>query len=572
MWHKIKLSELQSEVARAKNLWGCCRNMAAMIGVLTKSLFCLGVGLLVLAGLASAQPSLASEVFVNVSEEAGIEAAHRSTWDEFGNNVFTQGYLGIGQAWGDYDNDGWTDLYVIGGLSPSTLYHNNQDGTFSISEYAADVSLSDVWSGGAVWADYNNDGFKDLYVVAHGPNVLFHNEAGQGFQDVTETAGVGDSGKGSTAAWGDYDADGYLDLYVANWRCYPECPRENAAALASDRLYHNQGDGTFEDVSSLLGDKLQGAAFSASFVDYDNDGDPDIYVVNDKVEHPIGNMLWRNDGEGCGGWCWSDVSSETRTNYVRNGMGLAVGDYDNDLDLDFYFSDMGEPMSLLENLGEHFRNATETAGVGTEVGNTVGWGTAFFDYNNDGWLDLFLATTGSADRFQNPTGAAGILLPHPSVFFENQGDGTFRDVTPASWQQFPKPSMGVAYADYDQDGFVDFVVGNFNLGYSLYRNAGRAGADNHWLTVRLEGRPPVNRDAIGARVLVTTYDGMTRMQEVKSGSSLGAGDDTALHFGLGGSSIKEISVVWPDGKTEIFHGVPKDQIWHLVYEQIETSN
>ena len=144
-----------------------------------------------------------------------------------------------------------------------------------------------------------------------------------------------------------------------------------------------------------------------SFADYDNDGDPDIYVVNDKVVHPIGNVLWRNDGEGCGGWCWTDASSETRTNYVRNGMGLAVGDYDNDLDLDFYFSDMGEPMSLLENLGEHFRNATETAGVGTEVGNTVGWGTAFFDYNNDGWQDLFLATTGAADRFENPTGAAG---------------------------------------------------------------------------------------------------------------------------------------------------------------------
>ena len=183
---------------------------------------------------------------------------------------------------------------------------------------------------------------------------------------------MGDTGKGATAAWGDYDADGFLDLFVANWCCYPDCPREHAAALASDRLCRNRGDGTFEDVSGLLGDKLHGAAFSASFADFDDDSHPDIYVVNDMVEHPICNVLWRNDGPGCGGWCWSDASAETRTGAVRNGMGLAVGDYDNDLDLDFYFSDMGEPMSLLQNVGGRFRNATEAAGVGAGGGNIVG--------------------------------------------------------------------------------------------------------------------------------------------------------------------------------------------------------
>ncbi len=495
------------------------------------------------------------------------EAGHEATWEEFSGEDF------MGQA-------GWVDLYLTGGLNPSTLYRNNQDGTFTISEHATDVALPDVWTGGAVWADYDNDGFKDLYVLANGANVLLHNEAGQGFRDVTETAGVGDTGKGTTAAWGDYDSDGHLDLFVVNWACIPECPRPADPVLASDRLYHNNRDGTFTDVSALLDAvKRQGSAFAASFVDFDNDGDPDIYVVNDKAEQPIGNVLWRNDGPGCDGWCWHDASSETRSKIVKHGMGLAVGDYDNDLDLDFYFSDMVEAMALLENLGDQFRDASKTAGVGVGPGSVVGWGTAFFDFNNDGWLDLFLASTELIRNFDDqeqegmlfPSGMEGMLFPYPNPLFQNRGDGTFLDVTPTSWQQNPKPSMGIAYADYDRDGLVDFVVGNFGQGYTLYRNAGLAGADNHWLTVRLEGRAPINFDAIHARVFVTTSDGLTRMQEVKSGSALGAGNDTALHFGLGESTVASVRVVWPDGTAVAFEEVAADRMWVLVYGQTEAG-
>ncbi len=157
------------------------------------------------------------------------------------------------------------------------------------------------------------------------------------------------------------------------------------------------------------------------------------------------------------------------------------------------------------------------------------------------------------------------------MLFRNLGDGTFLDVTPASWRERPRPSLGVAYADYDNDGFVDFVVGNFSLGYTLHWNAGLVGADNHWLTVRLEGRPPVNRDAISARVFVTTADGMTRMREVKSGSSLGAGNDTALHFGLGASEVALVRVVWPNGAEEVFDEVAVDRVWHLVYGHAEAG-
>ena len=526
------------------------------------------LGVAVLAASPALAQQAAPDLFVDVSEEAGIGALHEATWEEFSGENFTRGYLATGQAWGDYDNDGWVDLYLTGGLNPSALYRNDGDGTFSISEHSGDVGLPDVWTGGAVWADYDNDGFKDLYVLANGANVLFHNEAGQGFQDVTQAAGVGDTGKGTTAAWGDYDGDGYLDLYVANWSCIPECPRPADPALASDRLYHNNRDGTFTDVSGLLNAvKLQGSAFSASFVDFDNDGDPDIYVINDKAEQPIGNVLWRNDGPGCDGWCWHDASSETRSKIVKHGMGLAVGDYDNDLDLDFYFSDMVEPMALLENLGNQFRDASKTAGVGVGPGSVVGWGTAFFDFNNDGWLDLFLASTELiwAQDLQRPE---GMLFPYPNPLFQNRGDGTFLDVTPTSWQQQPKPSMGVAYADYDRDGLVDFVVGNFGQGYILYRNAGLAGAENHWLTIRLEGRAPINLDAIHTRVFVTTKDGLTRMQEVKSGSSLGAGNDTALHFGLGGSTSATVRVVWPDGTEDVVAEVAADRTLDLSYGEV----
>ena len=210
-----------------------------------------------------------SEQFVIVN--AGIDASHSGSWDEYREGVdFSDGYQGIGQAWADYDNDGWVDLYVTGGLGPSVLYHNQGDGTFTRSEYTDQVSLADSWTGGAVWADYDNDGWRDLYVLAHGVNTLFHNEKGSGFRDDTVTAGVDDSGKGTIAVWGDYNGDSFLDLYVGNWACYPACDPVDFTQ-SQDRLYHNNGDGTFTDVSAELDlAKLTGSAFSATFVDYDN--------------------------------------------------------------------------------------------------------------------------------------------------------------------------------------------------------------------------------------------------------------------------------------------------------------
>ncbi len=508
------------------------------------------------------------EPFVDVSESAGVTATHNGHWELFEDD-FATGYLGIGQAWGDYDRDGWLDLYVTGNRDPSVLYRNNGDGAFAVSELSLQVALEGAETGGAVWADYDNDGWLDLYVLNHGANTLFHNDGGRGFSDVTARASVGDAAKGTTATWGDFDGDSFLDLYVVNWSCFPECGDPNITREhheARDTLYRNRGDGTFEDVTHLLDyDLLLGSGFSASFTDYDNDGDADIYVVNDQFKNMLGNILWRNDGPGCGGWCFSEVSIEAGARTFIHGMGLAVGDYDNDLDLDFYFSDMVNGMVLLQNQGDGaFIDMAEEAGVVVGPSSAVGWGTVFFDYDNDSWLDLYLTAT-EFIQFDIVSGPEGMMFEYRDFLFKNQGDGTFKDATPQDWLVNLKPSMGLAYADYDKDGFLDFVLGNWNEGYRLYRNTGAIGQSNNWLNIRLVGGGDINRDAIGARVTITTDDGRQMLQEVKCGSSLGAGNDTALHFGLGEATVRELRVRWPNGVEETLRDVAVNQFLEVAY-------
>ncbi len=509
-----------------------------------------------------AQEDINSDPFVDVTEQAGIKAIHESVWDY--EDIF--GYLGVGQAWGDYDNDGWLDLYVTGNQSKNVLYHNNQDGTFSVSPLSTSVDVLLFLSGGATWADYDNDGWQDLYVLVKGRNILFHNDQGEGFSNVTHEAGVGDTGTGQSAAWGDYDNDGFLDLYVVNWTCLPNCDPVDFAQH-QDRLYHNNGDGTFSDVSSdLVYDKLLGAGFAASFFDYDNDGDLDIYVINDEFENPIGNVLFRNDGPGCEGWCWVDASEESGADIVLSGMGIAVADYDNDADLDIYFSNMLNAFSLLQNQNDGtFTDEAEAAGIHFGWTNTVGWGTGFFDYDNDGWQDLFLAATGFIQRDLNVP-PEGMHFSHPNYLFRNNRDGTFTDI----WTGEEMPSMGFAYADYDNDGWMDFVVGNWNEGYRLFKNEGNANAN--WLAVDLEGGGPVNRDGVGTKVIVATDDGLTQMQAVTSGGSLGASHDQRLHFGLGEADIETVEIIWPDGETAVFDNVPVNQIWQVSYGEQDLSN
>lgn len=457
-----------------------------------------------------------------------------------------------GQAWGDYDNDGWLDLYLTDTGGANRLYRNNGDGTFSLSPLSEKVSLPDALSGGATFADFDNDGWQDLYVMNWGENVLFRNVLGTSFVDVTTHAGVGDESNGKTASWGDYNGDGFLDLYLANWACLPACGRPSEGD--KDILYQNNGDGTFTDVTNdVLRGSVKGAGFVASFVDYDNDGDLDIYLVNDEFLNPIGNVLWRNDGAGCEGWCFTNVSAESGADTYVMGMGLATADYDQDGDLDFYFSN-GGPMTLLQNQGDGtFADVAVSAGVDHPA---IGWGAVFLDYDNDGWQDLYLAVMEAS--------TSGETAVNP--LFHNDGDGTFTNLGSASGAGDAGRTIGVAYADYDQDGGVDLVIGNYDEGHKLYRN--QAVGLANWVTLKLVGDgETINRDAVGARVVVRGSNGRLQMQDVINGASLGSGNALELYFGLGEAHIESVEIRWPDGTTQQLHGVPHNERHTIVYGQ-----
>jgi len=453
------------------------------------------------------------------------------------------GYFTTGQAWGDFDNDGWPDLYIPSQAGPTLLCHNQGDGSFVRSTHSSTLALTTRVSGGAVFADYDNDGDQDLYVLNHGANTLFRNDNGLGFTDVTATASVGDPGRGMTASWGDYDNDGLLDLYVANGFCNT-CSTPPGVEGSRDRLYHNEGNGRFTDVTSLLGEQFTlGQAFAAVFLDYDNDGDLDIYLANDRGRpgpftpgsYMNRNVLWQNEGPGCGGWCFNEVAETTGADARVDAMGLAVGDYDEDGDLDIYCTHAGFPV-LLQNDGAGQFN--EVGRAANAVSDSQSWGTFFFDYDNDADLDLYVAIG------WDPWGVDGNEL------YQNMGNGSFREILSQHQPSHLGISFGAAYADYDKDGHLDFVVGNWGTGYKLYRNTGNNSFSNRWIRYRLIGNGRVNRDAIGTRVFITLDNGKNLMQEVKSGSSLGAGNDLALHFGIGQAQITDVAVRWTDGVYE----------------------
>lgn len=468
-------------------------------------------------------------------------------------------YNATGQAFGDYDNDGLLDLYVTDSVGFNTLYHNNGDGTFSISRLFDQVSEELDIGGGAVFVDYDNDGWRDLYVLNWGENHLYRNVEGREFVDVTEEAGVGDPGKGITATWGDYDNDGYVDLYVANWLC-PECEGDYVDA-GKDALYHANGDGTFENVSHLLGDhELSGAGFVGLFFDYDNDADLDIYVVNDKgwegeavPDAPMNrNVFFENRGPGCDGWCFIERARAANADLRIESMGIAVADYDGDNDLDVFVSNTGWPY-LLQNQGDRtFVDVAQSSGAGYDHKS---WGANFLDFDNDGDLDLYYAL-GESFGFDGP-----------NRLMSNNGDGTFDDVSDVSGADDADYTIGTLTGDYDNDGAVDIVVGNWARDYRLYRNLATEKTENNWISIRLIGSGPVNRDAIGARVEVVDSEGRSVMQEVKCGSSSGSGNDIRLHFGLGKALADRAYVRWPNGITQRVEVLPTNDQLELHYRE-----
>ena len=507
--------------------------------------------------------------FSEVAAPAGVAFQH------FRDDVFFN--IGGGGAAADYNNDGLLDIYVTNSKGANALYRNNGDGTFDDVSNAAGVEDPTGRSNAAGWGDYNNDGHIDLFVSNFGTSKLFRNDGDGTFTEVTVEAGVKDPNsqhRTTGVAWGDYDQDGNLDLLIVRWLTEDDpmvmVTREFETLVRSLALYHNNGDGTFTDLRSMLGDprdypsKVKGAGFKPSFVDYDSDGDPDIYVVNDFGQDNYHNVLWRNDGPnrndnrfGDDGWIFTDVSADSGADAAISGMSLAVGDYDNDSDLDFYMTNMGAS-EFLENQGDGtFLNVTQQTGAGrgqlpgdpVEDGS-VGWGSAFGDFNNDGFLDLYYV-------------AGGLDESQPNALFINDGNGAFEDISSTSGTDDMGVGRDVICGDFDNDGRPDLFV--VNVGSEdgspgiarLFQNVSNTG--NHWLRVKLVGAAS-NRDAIGARVTVTA-NGSAQVREMGSSQSQMSHSVLPVHFGLGNSSqVEKVEIRWPSGIVETLSDVAVDKI------------
>ncbi len=506
-------------------------------------------------------------LFTDITAQAGALLRHVPNPEDeeltFGNGV----------AFEDYDKDGFLDIYVTNQIGGNALFHSNRDGTFTDRAAEAGVDLPAALSNGVAFADYDNDGYRDLYVLNFGPNMLFQNTGDGTFTDVTAIAGVGHPGRGMSAAWGDYDLDGHLDIYLTNHYSQLKTDASHIRTggdpksdpLARDVLYHNNGDGTFEDVTRLLGmDGMKTATgFAASFVDYDYDGDSDIYLVNDIFIGLAyeGNVLWRNDGpDGDGGWTFTEVTDASGADAALSGMGLAVGDYDNDGFEDLFMSNIRRPFLYHNNGDGTFEDVTDRAGVGhsnIDNGNAVSWGVAFIDYDNDGWLDAYLNTGNLRDLGDS---AESDPLLQPNVLFRNNRDGTFTDVSGLSGADSPDRARVLAYGDYDNDGYLDLYVGNYGSPTALYRNEGRG---NNWLAITTEGTVS-NRDGIGAKVRVTA-NGITQLREVRSGAGYGSGSEIGAYFGLERSAQADVvEITWPSGLVQTLYNVPANQKLHVI--------
>ena len=509
--------------------------------------------------------------FREVAAIAGVDFHH--TRDDL---LFN---LGGGAAVGDYDSDGLLDIYVTNSAGANALYRNNGDGTFTDVAGVAGVDDSMATGYGAGWGDYDNDGDLDLFVANLGTSKLFRNNGAGAFTDVTAEARVGDPNPEHTTmgiTWGDYDQDGYIDLLVVRHLSQADYAPDDfssnfVTAVRPLALYHNNGDGTFTNVTSMLGDSsiypsdVKGASFKPAFLDYDNDGDPDIYVVNDFGQENYPNVLWRNDGpDGTGAWTFTDVSAASGADLRMSGMGLAVGDYDNDGDLDFYISNCGDS-EFLENQGDGtFTNITERTGTGRghipeNAGNDLsfGWGAVFVDLDNDGLLDLYYVA-GQMDSEPEMN-----LEHQPNAVFVNNGDGTFFDISALSRGDDPGSGREVAAADFNSDGLVDLFV--VNLGKldgtpgiaRLFINT--SDNTNHWLGIRTIGTTS-NRDGIGTRITMTA-GGVTQIREMGASQGHASHSVVPVHFGLGTATRADVvEIRWPGGTVQILTDVPADQL------------
>ena len=525
--------------------------------------------------------------FANVAREAGLTAT--TVFGGQKTNKYLLETTGCGIAVLDVDNDGRLDLFVVNGTTlegfpkgqepTSHLYRNRGDGTFEDITKKAGLEASG-WGQGACAADYDNDGFDDLFVTYWGQNRLYRNNGDSTFRDVTRTAGLVDARRrwGAGCAFVDYDRDGRLDLFAANY-----IDLDLATAPAPDSglcrykgvpvacgppglpggknvLYRNKGDGAFEDVSAATGIlKAQGTyGLGVTTLDFDDDGWVDLYVANDS--NP--SALYRNNRDGT----FTDIGVGAGCAYSQDGkpqagMGIAVGDYDRNGTFDLFKTNFaGDTSTLYANTGDGLcEDRTFASGIGMNT-RWLGWGVGFIDLENDGWLDLFLVNGHVYPEVEQLKTEAG--YKQRKVVYRNMKNGRFEDVTERLGPPVttPKAGRGAAFADLDNDGDVDIVVNNVHDTPDLFRL--NSDASNHWITFKLVGTKS-NRSAIGARVRVRAAGG-TQVDEVRGGGSYYAQNDLRVHFGLGkDAKIDRVEVRWPNGLEEVWTDVEVDRILTL---------
>ncbi len=498
---------------------------------------------------------------------------------------------GCGVAFLDYDNDGWIDILLLSGTrlegfprgkEPSNrLYRNNRNDTFTDVTDKAGLRRNG-WASSVCVGDYDADGFEDIFITYWGQNVLYRNNGNATFTDVTQKAGLAARGTrwSSGCTFVDYDRDGKLDLFVATylkfdlaaapepgkganctWKGVPVNCGPKGLPTDTNLLYHNNGDGTFKDVSEASGvSRVQGRySMTATTLDYNSDGWTDIYVACDTTA----STLYRNNRDGT----FTDVALEAGSAYSEDGnaqagMGVAVGDYNGDGLMDIFKTHFSDDLpALYRNSGRgFFEDASRAAGF--EHTRYIEWGTGFADFDNDGWPDIMIATGSVYPEVEKVFKE----YPHRStrLVYQNLGNGRFREVTARAGPGVlsPKSSRGCAFGDFDNDGDIDVLVMNMNEPPQLLRNDyndGRKRGPNNWLEVKLTGTKS-NRSAIGARVLVRAGS-RTQAQEVASQSSYYSHNDLRLHFGMGANrKADQIEIRWPGGQTEIIKDVAVNQI------------
>ena len=526
-------------------------------------------------------PLYADPRFHDATEEAGIGFVHVNGAN---GQKFVIETVGPGGGFFDYDGDSRLDIYLINGAAVHGTEYRSCAAKRTLPEQRRRHLCrcnGTRWRwryglrhGKCAVGDIDNDGDLDLYVTNFGANVLYRNEGDGTFADVTGAAQVGDEGWGASAAFADIDRDGFVDLYVGNYHNFSYANHRVCAEGGSglqlycgpeafdgvtDVLYRNEGDGTFADITTAAGlGSAEGKELGVVFGDVDLDGDPDLYLANDKTL----NFLYLNDGTGH----FADEALLAGVAYnedgdVEAGMGVDMGDYDNDGDPDLFVTNFQwETNTLYKNLGDGtFVDETFLAGLGKGSIAYLSWGTRFFDVDNDGDRDLFIANghlESDVEQYENAT------FPQRNQLFLNIGDGRFEEyLEDGGALSLKRVSRGAAFGDYDDDGDIDVLVANVAAQPTLMRNDGASG---HWVRLRLEGRDS-NRAGIGTRVEVTS-GGQVQTDEVRSGASYLSQSDLRLHFGLGtATSIERVVVYWPSGRVEEYADLGSDQE-HLLVE------